>query len=76
MEDYTVYTETYSIKSNNTHIKAFEQVNKVMIRHRNVKCDKHPRKNAITLKGTTKQINSFVYELSVRGVDGVINLDS
>jgi hypothetical protein len=75
MEDYTVYTETYFLSSDRTHVKVFEQVSKVQPRHKYVKCHKNIG-NSITLKGNIQNIKSFIYELSIRGVVGVLHCDS
>jgi hypothetical protein len=72
MEDYTIYTETYFLSSDKTHVKVFDQVSKVQPRHKHVKCHKNSD-NSIALKGNTQNIKSFIYELSIRGVKGLLD---
>jgi len=76
MDDYTIYTETYILSSTKPYIKVFEQVSKVELRHKNIKCNKHPNYNSITLNGMTKEIKVFLYELSIRDVNGLLDRDS
>jgi hydroxyethylthiazole kinase-like sugar kinase family protein len=76
MEDYTIYTETYFLSSDRTHVKVFDQVSKVKPRHKHVESFNNHNNNSVTLKGNTKEINSFISELSFRGVDSVRDADS